>query len=67
MVWQDMPAMRTGGTPPPDAQHEFERQLHQIVDQHKSWTSITVWVPFNEGWGEWSRDATGRIADDVST
>jgi hypothetical protein len=66
MVWQDMPAMRTGGTPPPDAQQEFERQLHQIVDQHKSWTSITVWVPFNEGWGEWSRDATGRIADDVS-
>jgi hypothetical protein len=58
--------MRTGGIPPPDAQQEFERQLHQIVDQHRSWTSITVWVPLNEGWGEWSRDATGRIADDVS-
>ena len=66
MVWQDMPAMKTGGTPPPDAQQEFERQLHQIVDQHKSWTSITAWVPFNEGWGEWDRTATGRIADDVA-
>jgi hypothetical protein len=51
--------------PPPDARAEFERQLHKIVDQHKSWTSIVVWVPFNEGWGEWAREDTGRIADDV--
>jgi Concanavalin A-like lectin/glucanases superfamily/Glycosyl hydrolases family 2, sugar binding domain/Glycosyl hydrolases family 2 len=66
MVWQDMPAMRTGGTPPEDARQEFERQLHEIVAEHASWTSITVWVPFNEGWGEWDRAATGRIADDVA-
>jgi hypothetical protein len=61
-----MPAMRTGGTPPVDAQQEFERQLHALVAQHQSWTSITVWVPFNEGWGEWDRAATGRIADEVA-
>jgi Concanavalin A-like lectin/glucanases superfamily/Glycosyl hydrolases family 2, sugar binding domain/Glycosyl hydrolases family 2 len=65
MVWQDMPSMRTGGTPPVDAREEFERQLHEIVEEHRSWTSITVWVPFNEGWGEWDRAATGRIADEV--
>jgi hypothetical protein len=66
LVWQDMPAMKTSNeTPPPDARAEFERQLHRIIDQHKSWTSIVVWVPFNEGWGEWSREDTGRIADDV--
>jgi hypothetical protein len=65
MVWQDMPAMRTGDRPPPDAQQEFERQLHVMVDQHASVTSVVGWIPFNEGWGEWSRDATGRIADDV--
>ena len=66
LVWQDMPAMKTSNeVPPPDARAEFERQLHRIVDQHKSWTSIVVWVPFNEGWGEWSREDTGRIADDV--
>lgn len=65
MVWQDMPSMRTGGTPPEDARQEFERQLHEIVTEHASWTSITVWVPFNEGWGEWDRAATGRIADDI--
>ncbi len=66
LVWQDMPAMRTGGTPPEDARQEFERQLHEIIEEHRSWTSITVWVPFNEGWGEWDREATGRIADEVA-
>ncbi|WP_243727562.1 LamG-like jellyroll fold domain-containing protein [Actinocrispum wychmicini] len=65
LVWQDMPAMRTGGTPPPDAQQQFETEMHTMVDKHKSDTSIVVWVPFNEGWGEWDRGATGRIADDV--
>ena len=65
MVWQDMPAMKTGGTPPPDAQAEFERQLHEVVAQHSSWTSIIGWIPFNEGWGEWDRAATGRIAGEV--
>jgi hypothetical protein len=66
LVWQDMPSMRTGGIPPPDARAEFERQLHEIVDQHDGWTSVIGWVPFNEGWGEWSREATGRIADSVA-
>ncbi|TDV51974.1 LamG-like jellyroll fold domain-containing protein [Actinophytocola oryzae] len=66
LVWQDMPAMKTSSElPPPDARAEFERQLHRIVDQHNSWTSVVVWVPFNEGWGEWAREDTGRIADSV--
>ena len=65
MVWQDMPAMRTGGIPPVPAQREFERQLHRMVAQHDNWTSIVGWIPFNEGWGEWSQDATGRIAQSV--
>jgi hypothetical protein len=58
--------MRTGGIPPPEARTEFERQLHEIVDQHNSWTSVIGWIPFNEGWGEWSKVATGRIADSVA-
>jgi Concanavalin A-like lectin/glucanases superfamily/Glycosyl hydrolases family 2, sugar binding domain/Glycosyl hydrolases family 2 len=66
MVWQDMPSMRTGGVPPEDARQEFERQLHEIIEEHRSWTSIVVWVPFNEGWGEWDLAATGRIADEVA-
>lgn len=66
MVWQDMPSMRTGGEPPPEARAEFERQLYEIVEENSGWTSLTVWVPFNEGWGEWSREETGRIADELN-
>jgi hypothetical protein len=67
LVWQDMPAMKTSNElPPAPARAQFERELHTMVDQHKSWTSIVVWVPFNEGWGEWDRTETGRIADDVN-
>ncbi|MGH3467169.1 MAG: glycoside hydrolase family 2 protein, partial [Thermocrispum sp.] len=66
LVWQDMPSMKTSSElPPPDARAEFERQLHTMVDQHDSWTSVVAWVPFNEGWGEWDRAETGRIADEV--
>ena len=38
---------------------------HELAEQKKNWTSVIGWVPFNEGWGEWSREATGRIAEDV--
>lgn len=64
LVWQDMPSMRLG-RPPVEAQQQFERELHEMVDQHSSWTSVVGWVPFNEGWGEWDREATGRIAREV--
>jgi hypothetical protein len=64
LVWQDMPSANTG--PIPEAwRAQFESELHEMVREHRSWTSIVAWVPFNEGWGEWSRDATGRIADEV--
>ncbi|MBK1783133.1 glycoside hydrolase family 2 [Prauserella sp. ASG 168] len=65
LVWQDMPSMKTGGRPPADAQDQFESELQELVEQKKNWTSIIGWVPFNEGWGEWSQEATGRIADEV--
>nr|WP_245856994.1 LamG-like jellyroll fold domain-containing protein [Actinoalloteichus hoggarensis] len=65
LVWQDMPSMRTGGRPPAEAGEQFEAELRELVEQKKNWTSIIGWVPFNEGWGEWSQEATGRIAEDV--
>ncbi|WP_019812183.1 LamG-like jellyroll fold domain-containing protein [Saccharomonospora halophila] len=66
LVWQDMPSMRTGGRPPEHARRQFEKELHEMVEEKKNWTSVIGWVPFNEGWGEWDRDATGRIADDIA-
>ena len=65
LVWQDMPAMRLDPLPDAAAQAQFEAELHTMVEQHRSWTSIVAWVPFNEGWGEWSSQATGRIAASV--
>ncbi|MFI5916262.1 LamG-like jellyroll fold domain-containing protein [Dactylosporangium sp. NPDC051541] len=64
MIWQDMPAANTGPIPA-DWRAQFENELHEMVREHSSFTSIVAWVPFNEGWGEWDRTATGRIADDV--
>ncbi|WP_327006798.1 glycoside hydrolase family 2 [Dactylosporangium sp. NBC_01737] len=64
MVWQDMPSANTGPIPV-EWRDQFEAELHEMVREHQSWTSIVAWVPFNEGWGEWDRLATGRIADDV--
>jgi hypothetical protein len=64
MVWQDMPAANTGPIPP-EWRGQFESELHEMVNEHRSFTSIVAWVPFNEGWGEWDRAATGRIADEV--
>ncbi|WP_197274967.1 LamG-like jellyroll fold domain-containing protein [Luteipulveratus halotolerans] len=67
LVWQDMPSMKTGGEPPAAARTQLESELREMVDQHHSWTSIIGWIPLNEGWGEWSKDDTGRIADEVKS
>jgi hypothetical protein len=63
MVWQDMPAMKIA-PPTADAQAEYLRELHTMVEQHKSDTSIIGWIPFNEGWGEF--DPAG-VAAQVKT
>jgi hypothetical protein len=60
LVWQDMPSMPTGRNPDAAARANFEVELREMVDQHRSVTSIVQWVPFNEGWGEYD---PARIAD----
>ncbi|MDL4818462.1 AbfB domain-containing protein [Actinomadura opuntiae] len=64
MVWQDMPAMRTGTDPSSADRANFESELHRVVDQLKGITSIVQWIPFNEGWGEYD---SARIADLVKS
>ncbi len=59
LVWQDMPsAFRTTGRP------QFEAELKEMVDQHRSSPSIIMWVPFNEGWGQYDQ---ARVADLVKS
>ena len=40
----------------------YEWELRRMIDIHYNAPSIVVWVPFNEGWGQYS---TCRIADVV--
>jgi hypothetical protein len=52
LVFQDMPAMTTDRRPDATAQAEYLRELHRMIEKHRSDTAIIAWVPFNEGWGE---------------
>ncbi|MBM2618109.1 AbfB domain-containing protein [Actinoplanes sp. LDG1-06] len=64
MVWQDMPALASGREPSTVGRTRFEKELKEMIDEHKGITSIVQWVPFNEGWGEYD---AGRIADLVKS
>ena len=39
---------------------QFEWELHRMIHIHYNSPSVVVWVPFNEGWGQY---ATCRIAE----
>jgi beta-galactosidase/beta-glucuronidase len=67
LVWQDMPSSGPYiGPADPDAERGevsrgvFERELIAMVDRLSFHPSIVMWVPFNEGWGQYD---TGRIVD----
>ncbi len=65
LVWQDMPSgdRSIGGRDPdlvrsPESAAQFERELEALVRGRGNHPSIIMWVPFNEGWGQYD---TGRI------
>ena len=62
LVWQDMPSTVLRGQRPADSATEFERELNALIDQRRNHPSIVMWVPFNEGWGQYD---TPRIVDAV--
>lgn len=41
---------------------QFEWELRRMIDLHYNSPAIVMWVPFNEGWGQY---ATCRIAENV--
>ncbi len=60
MVWQDMPSgdRYIGGNDPDieresESEDNFWRELRALVDDFGSHPCIVMWVPFNEGWGQW--------------
>jgi len=67
MVWQDMPALpneRNDKLSEAD-KATFHADVSAIVDQLKGVTSIIGWIPFNEGWGQWSIPAAAELATQI--
>lgn len=75
LVWQDMPngnylhglrlqAWEEDVNRPTESAMQFEWELREMIDKLYSFPSIIVWVPFNEGWGQYD---TERIANWVSS
>lgn len=71
LVWQDMPSSEPYiGPRDPDAKRskesadQFEMELAAIIAARGNHPSIVMWVPFNEGWGQYD---TPRIVDLVRT
>ncbi len=77
LVWQDMPNgnlrrgsegnLRVGPADPEDAQRpedsaaQFEAELAELVDAFSFFPSIVMWVPFNEGWGQYDVERIDRF------
>jgi beta-galactosidase/beta-glucuronidase len=67
LVWQDMPSgdKYIGGKDPditrsPESAKEFEQELTALVQGRGNHPCIVMWVPYNEGWGQWD---TARVVD----
>jgi hypothetical protein len=66
LVWQDMPNSDPQfHIPPngadannrsPESKANFEREWKEIIEAFYNYPCIVVWVPFNEGWGQYETD-----------
>jgi hypothetical protein len=65
LVWQDMPSGDKIDAPKdyertPESATQFELELKNVVNAFGNHPCIVMWVPFNEGWGQYD---TARIVD----
>ncbi|WP_030454050.1 AbfB domain-containing protein [Herbidospora cretacea] len=66
LVWQDIPSMTAANKDvSPAAAAQFETEVREIVDEHRSSPAVVTYVPFNEGWGEWNLADTRRIIQNL--
>jgi hypothetical protein len=63
MVWQDMPSGDSyiGGQDPdldrsPGSEAQFMTELQAMIDSLYNHPAIVMWVPFNEGWGQFKTE-----------
>ncbi|MFF8104002.1 LamG-like jellyroll fold domain-containing protein [Streptomyces sp. NPDC016640] len=62
LVWQDFVS---GNLTNETGQKAFVDQGREMMRQHHNSPSVIGWIVFNEGWGEWNREESGRIAESV--
>jgi len=63
LVWQDMPSLTAQDINANAAQQaQFETEMREIVDEHRSAVSVVAYVVYNEGWAEISLPDTTRVA-----
>jgi hypothetical protein len=68
LVWQDMPngnvsdARKKNEEQGKKAATQFELELKRMIDAFHNYPSIIMWVPFNEGWGQYD---TERVVEQV--
>ena len=60
LVWQDMPSGRNDSEA---ARLNFESEWKRLIDARRNHPIIIMWVVFNEGWGQYDREGTIRLAD----
>lgn len=75
LVWQDMPNgnyfrdLRIEAWEKEDAHRtlksavQFEKELQAMMDHFYQFPSILVWVPFNEGWGQYDTERVTRWSE----
>jgi beta-galactosidase/beta-glucuronidase len=69
LVWQDMPSgdkFISGKMPDitrtPESAAEYETELQALINGRGNHPCIVMWVPFNEGWGQWE---TPRVVETI--
>lgn len=78
LLWQDMPSGFAGGnTPshvafeakedwvrPAESAAQFEKEWKSIMDHLRFFPSIVMWVPLNEGWGQYDTKRIAQLTKD---
>jgi hypothetical protein len=56
LVWQDMPNHNHPKNDAGEVARQFEQELKGVIDAFHNHPCIVVWVPFNEGWGQYDTE-----------
>ena len=55
LVWQDMPS-KNAHLPVAVDHVNFRKELTELIESRKNSPSIVMWVPYNEGWGQYKTE-----------